>query len=73
MAFIDGSVVNVALPAVQSALNADSATASWVVNAYLLLLGAFVLVGGSAADIYGRRRIFWRSLSPAGRLLHRGT
>jgi EmrB/QacA subfamily drug resistance transporter len=58
MAFVDSSVVNVALPAVQAALDADSATASWVVNSYLLLLGAFVLVGGSAADIYGRRRIF---------------
>jgi EmrB/QacA subfamily drug resistance transporter len=58
MAFIDSSVVNVGLPAIQSALDADAAATSWVVNAYLLLLGAFVLVGGSAADIYGRRRIF---------------
>jgi EmrB/QacA subfamily drug resistance transporter len=58
MAFIDSSVVNVGLPAIQGALNADAAAASWVVNAYLLLLGSFVLVGGSAADIYGRRRIF---------------
>jgi EmrB/QacA subfamily drug resistance transporter len=58
MAFIDSSVVNVALPAVQAALDADMAATSWVVNAYLLLLGAFVLVGGSAADIYGRRLVF---------------
>jgi EmrB/QacA subfamily drug resistance transporter len=58
MAFVDSSVVNVGLPAIQAALDAGSATVSWVVNAYLLLLGAFVLVGGSAADIYGRRRIF---------------
>jgi EmrB/QacA subfamily drug resistance transporter len=58
MAFVDSSVVNVGMPAIQRALGADAAATSWVVNAYLLLLGAFVLVGGSAADIYGRRRIF---------------
>jgi MFS family permease len=50
--------VNVGLPAIQGALDADSAATSWIVNAYLLLLGAFVLVGGSAADIYGRRWVF---------------
>jgi EmrB/QacA subfamily drug resistance transporter len=58
MAFVDGSVVNIALPAIQHALNADAASTQWIVNAYLLLLGALVLVGGSAADRYGRRRIF---------------
>ncbi|HMH73381.1 MAG TPA: MFS transporter, partial [Bradyrhizobium sp.] len=58
MAFIDGSVVNIALPAIQQALQADAASTRWIVNAYLLLLGALVLVGGSAADLYGRRRIF---------------
>jgi EmrB/QacA subfamily drug resistance transporter len=58
MALIDGSVVNIALPAIQQALDADAASARWIVNAYLLLLGALVLVGGSAADLYGRRRIF---------------
>jgi EmrB/QacA subfamily drug resistance transporter len=58
MAFIDGSVVNIALPAIQQALHADAASTQWIVNAYLLLLGALVLVGGSAADLYGRRRIF---------------
>jgi EmrB/QacA subfamily drug resistance transporter len=58
MAFIDGSVVNIALPAVQHALLADAASTQWIVTAYLLLLGALVLVGGSAADLYGRRRIF---------------
>jgi EmrB/QacA subfamily drug resistance transporter len=58
MAFIDGSVVNVALPAIQQALAADAAVAQWIVNAYLLVLGALVLAGGSAADLYGRRRIF---------------
>jgi EmrB/QacA subfamily drug resistance transporter len=58
MAFIDGSVVNIALPAIQQALHADAAATQWIVNAYLLLLGALVLIGGSAADLYGRRRIF---------------
>ena len=58
MAFIDGSVVNVALPAIQQALVADAAVTQWIVNAYLLVLGALVLAGGSAADLYGRRRIF---------------
>src|SRR5258708_12437149 len=58
MALIDGSVVNLALPTIQQALDADAASTQWIVNAYLLLLGALVLVGGSAADLYGRRRIF---------------
>src|SRR5258708_1318801 len=57
MAFIDGSVVNIALPAIQQALHADAASTQWIVNAYLLLLGALVLVGGSAAELYGRRRV----------------
>jgi EmrB/QacA subfamily drug resistance transporter len=58
MAFIDGSVVNIALPSIQQALHADAAATQWIVNAYLLLLGALVLIGGSAADLYGRRWIF---------------
>jgi EmrB/QacA subfamily drug resistance transporter len=58
MAFIDGSVVNVALPAMRTALKADAAQVQWIVNAYLLLLGALVLIGGSAGDRYGRRRVF---------------
>ena len=58
MAFIDGSVVNVALPALQSDL-ADSVWAiQWIVNGYLLMLGALILVGGSAGDRFGRRRVF---------------
>ncbi|MGR4862610.1 DHA2 family efflux MFS transporter permease subunit [Caulobacter sp. LARHSG274] len=58
MAFIDGSVVNVALPAMRAALKADAGEVQWIVNAYLLLLGALVLIGGSAGDRYGRRRMF---------------
>lgn len=58
MALLDSSVVNIALPAIQQALHADAAATQWIVNAYLLLLGALVLIGGSAADLYGRRRMF---------------
>jgi EmrB/QacA subfamily drug resistance transporter len=63
MAFIDSTVVNIALPAIQQALHADARSTQWIVNAYLLLLGALVLTGGSAADLYGRRRIFLLGIS----------
>ncbi len=55
---LDSTVVNIALPAMQRALHADAAATQWVVNAYLLLLGPLVLIGGAAADLYGRRRMF---------------
>src|SRR5438094_1105518 len=58
LAFIDGSVVNLALPAFQVDLNATVIDAQWVVEAYALLLAALILVGGSLGDIYGRRRIY---------------
>ncbi len=58
MAFIDGTVVNVALPALQSSLNATAVDLQWVIEAYSLLLSALLLVGGSLGDHYGRRRIF---------------
>jgi EmrB/QacA subfamily drug resistance transporter len=58
MAFIDSTVVNVALPALQRDLSAGAGAVQWVVNAYMLLLGACVLVGGAAGDRYGRRRVF---------------
>jgi len=58
MAFIDGTVVNVALPILQRALAADVAGVQWVVEAYALLLSALLLVGGSLGDRYGRRRVF---------------
>src|SRR5256714_4090600 len=58
MAFIDGTVVNVALPALQSSLNATAVDLQWVIEAYSLLLSAFLLVGGSLGDHYGRRRLF---------------
>src|SRR5579872_659173 len=58
MAFIDGSVVNVALPAIQANLATSIGGAQWVANAYILMLGALILVGGSAGDRFGRRRVF---------------
>jgi EmrB/QacA subfamily drug resistance transporter len=58
MAFIDGSVVNVALPAIQADLATSVAGAQWVVNAYMLMLSALILVGGAAGDRLGRRRVF---------------
>src|SRR5438477_1133826 len=58
MAFIDGTVVNVALPALQSALGATIAEVQWVVEAYALLLAALLLTGGALGDLYGRRKVF---------------
>src|SRR5438477_9443986 len=58
MAFIDGTVVNVALPALQTNLKATAVDMQWVIEAYSLLLSALLLVGGSLGDHYGRRNIF---------------
>src|SRR3954451_15495626 len=58
MAFIDGTVVNVALPVLQSVLGATVAQVQWVVECYALFLAALLLVGGSLGDLYGRRKIF---------------
>jgi EmrB/QacA subfamily drug resistance transporter len=58
MAFIDGTVVNVALPALQSALGASVSQVQWIVESYTLLLAALLLPGGALGDLYGRRKIF---------------
>ncbi|WP_398493647.1 MFS transporter [Variovorax sp.] len=58
MAFIDGTVVNVALPAIQADLRATAFQAQWVVESYALLLAALLLVGGALGDHFGRRRVF---------------
>ncbi len=58
MAFIDSTVVNVALPAIQAGFHATVVDMQWVVEAYGLLLGALILVGGSLGDVFGRRLIF---------------
>ncbi len=58
MAFIDGSVVTIALPVIQKELGAQFQELQWVVNAYTLMLGALILVGGALGDRVGRRRVF---------------
>lgn len=58
MAFIDGTVVNVALPALQADLQATLRDVQWVVESYALLLAALLLTAGSLGDLYGRRRMF---------------
>ncbi|MGD0360761.1 MAG: MFS transporter [Bryobacteraceae bacterium] len=63
MAFIDGTVVNVALPALQSALHATLADVQWVVESYALFLAALIMIGGSLGDRYGHREIFASGLA----------
>ena len=58
LAFVDGTVVNVALPALQADLGASFAELQWIVEGYLLFLAALLLVGGMLGDRFGRRRIF---------------
>lgn len=58
LTFIDGSALGVALPAIQRDLEAGTAAVQWVSNAYLLTLGALVLIGGAAGDRFGRRLVF---------------
>lgn len=58
MAFIDSTVVNVAVPALQSSLGATVVDVQWVIESYALFLGALILVGGSLGDLLGRRRMF---------------
>src|SRR3954471_12646912 len=58
MTFIDGTVVNVALPALQADLHATITDVQWVVEAFALFLGALILVGGSMGDQFGRKRVF---------------
>jgi EmrB/QacA subfamily drug resistance transporter len=58
MAFIDGTVANVALPQIQDRLGATAVDAQWIVEAYSLFLAALILVGSSLGDHFGRRRIF---------------
>jgi EmrB/QacA subfamily drug resistance transporter len=57
LSFIDGSVLNVALPAIGRSFRADTAKVQWVINAYMLPLSALLLLGGAAGDLYGRRRL----------------
>ena len=63
MAFIDGTVANVALPSIQSDLGATLAEAQWVVQVYALLLASLILVGGALGDRFGHRRVFVLGIS----------
>ena len=84
LAFVDGSVVNVALPAIGADLHADGPGLQWIVNGYLLPLSALLLLGGAAGDKFGRRRLFLAgiaifalasalcALAPSLALLHAG-
>ena len=82
IAFIDGTVINVALPALQEDLGATITETQWIVAAYMLFLAALILVGGSLGDHFGRKRIYaigisifaiasaWAGLAPdAGQLI----
>src|ERR1043165_7982058 len=58
MAFVDGTVVNIAVPVLQEEMNATIADVQWVVEAYTLFLAALMLTGGAMGDRYGRKRVF---------------
>ncbi|MBS0577695.1 MAG: MFS transporter [Proteobacteria bacterium] len=66
LAFVDGSVVNVGLPAIQGGLRADPAALQWVINAYLLPLGALLLLGGASGDRLGRKAVFIAGIAVFG-------
>ena len=63
MAFIDGTVLNVALPSLQKDLNASGADLFWILNSYLLMLAALILTGGSLGDKLGRKKIFMTGIA----------
>ena len=63
LAFVDGTVVNVALPAIQQALRASAGEVQWVVEAYALVLAALLLAGGALGDRFGRRRVFLQGVA----------
>ncbi|HWN25650.1 MAG TPA: MFS transporter, partial [Actinomycetospora sp.] len=66
MVVLDVSIVNVALPAMRTALGFDAEGLAWVVNAYTLAFAGFLLLGGRAADLFGRRRVFLVGLALFG-------
>src|SRR5712691_8761331 len=68
VAAIDGTIVNVALPAIQDDLGGRLQAQQWISNAYLLALGSLILIGGSLGDIYGERRVFTAGVAAFGLL-----
>ncbi len=65
MVILDATIVNVALPSIQTDLDLSEANLQWIVNAYALVFGGFLLLGGRAGDLIGRKRVFL-----VGRRLH---
>src|SRR5262249_42505257 len=66
VATVDGTIVNVALPAIEHDLGGGLATQQWIANAYLVTLGSLILLGGSLGDIYGERRGFATGIAAFG-------
>ena len=64
MIVLDQSIVNVALPSIQSDLGFAQSALAWVVNAYLLTFGGFLLLGGRLGDLFGHRRLFLAGIGP---------
>jgi EmrB/QacA subfamily drug resistance transporter len=62
VAFLDGAVINVALPAISKELGGGLPLQQWVVDAYLLTLGSFILIAGSLSDVFGRKRVLYAGL-----------
>ena len=58
MVVLDATIVNVALPSIQRGLHFSPANLAWVINAYTLIFGGFLLLGGRASDLIGRKRLF---------------
>src|SRR6201999_1479041 len=58
MVVLDATIVNVALPSIQKDLGLSEANLQWIVNAYTLVFGGFLLLGGRAGDLLGRKRLF---------------
>jgi EmrB/QacA subfamily drug resistance transporter len=63
LGFIDGSVVSIAIPAMRKSLDASLADAQWISNSYMLMLSAFILVGGATGDRFGLRRVFMAGIA----------
>jgi EmrB/QacA subfamily drug resistance transporter len=63
MVVLDATIVNVALPSIQRSLHMTTGNLQWVVNAYTLAFGGFLLLGGRAADLFGRRRLFFAGVA----------
>src|ERR671932_1704865 len=64
MMILDATIVNVALPSIQADLGFSSANLTWVVDAYMIAFGSFLLLAGRLGDLAGRKRVFLAGLAP---------